>query len=88
MQIYGLVILSFMAGVIWGFATKADGRQAGLFYALVGIAADLGVLALPQVPTGPALAALLAGFVALLPIDWTAARGPRAAMVDATEAAA
>ena len=25
---YGIVILSFMSGVLWGFATKADGAQA------------------------------------------------------------
>ncbi|MBV7394390.1 DUF3429 domain-containing protein [Mameliella sediminis] len=31
---YGAVILSFMSGVLWGFATKAEGRQATTGYAL------------------------------------------------------
>lgn len=31
---YGTVILSFMSGVLWGFATKANGVQAGVGYAL------------------------------------------------------
>jgi hypothetical protein len=73
MQIYGIVILSFMAGVIWGFATRASGRQAGLFYAL-SVLPPIWAFFFATGPTGPALAALLAGFVALLPIDWTAMR--------------
>ncbi|MFN3605793.1 MAG: DUF3429 domain-containing protein [Cypionkella sp.] len=31
---YGMVILSFMSGVLWGFATKAAGARAALGYAL------------------------------------------------------
>jgi hypothetical protein len=31
---YGTVILSFMSGVLWGFATKAEGQAAALGYAL------------------------------------------------------
>ena len=31
---YGAVILSFMSGVLWGFATKADGAQAATGYTL------------------------------------------------------
>jgi hypothetical protein len=73
MQIYGLVILSFMAGVIWGFATKADGRQAGLFYVL-SVLPPIWAFIAATGPTETALWALLAGFVAVLPIDWTAAR--------------
>jgi hypothetical protein len=83
MQIYGLVILSFMAGVIWGFATTATGDRPGCS-TLVGIAADLGFHCFATGPTETALAGRFwRAFVALLPIDWTAARGPRAAMVDA-----
>ena len=31
---YGSVILSFMSGVLWGFATKAQGGQAATGYVL------------------------------------------------------
>lgn len=73
LQIYGIVILSFMAGVIWGFGTRAGKRQAGLFYAL-SVLPPIWAFIAATGATGPALAALLAGFIALLPIDWTAAR--------------
>jgi hypothetical protein len=73
MQIYGLVILSFMAGVIWGFATRATGRLATYFYAL-SVLPPIWAFFTATGATGPALMALLVGFVALLPIDWTAAR--------------
>ena len=73
MQIYGLVILSFMAGVIWGFGTRASGTQATYFYALSVIPPIWAFFAATGA-TGSALIALLVGFVALLPIDWTAAR--------------
>jgi hypothetical protein len=73
MQIYGLVILSFMAGVIWGFATRASGPQAGYFYAL-SVLPPIWAFVTATGATGPALMALLIGFVALLPIDWTATR--------------
>ena len=34
MLFYGAVIVSFMAGVLWGFATHATGRIAAAGYAL------------------------------------------------------
>jgi len=34
MIVYGLIILSFMSGVLWGFAAQAPRRQAALGYAL------------------------------------------------------
>lgn len=73
MQIYGIVILSFMAGVIWGFGTRATGRQAGLFYAL-SVLPPIWAFFAATGATGSALLALLIGFVALLPIDWSAVR--------------
>ncbi len=73
LQVYGIVILSFMAGVIWGFGTRASGGQAGLFYALSVLPPIWAFLAASGA-TVPALAALAAGFVALLAIDWTATR--------------
>lgn len=49
--LYGTVILSFMSGVVWGFAARAEGRRAAVLYTL---------------STLPALWALLAGFSAVL----------------------
>jgi hypothetical protein len=63
MQIYGLVILSFMAGVIWGFATKATGDRPGLFYAC-RYCRRSGLSLLPQVPRKPALWRFWRAFVA------------------------
>ena len=48
--VYGMVILSFMSGTIWGFATRAEGRHAAVLYAL---------------STLPALWAMFLGFSAL-----------------------
>jgi hypothetical protein len=73
MQIYGLVILSFMAGVIWGYATRAEGSHATLFYAL-SVLPPIWAFFAASGATEPALLALIAGFVVLLPIDWSAAR--------------
>lgn len=66
---YGLIILVFMAGALWGFAARAGGSAATLglvgsvlpaLYAFFlvgrGFEADLLTLAL--------------GFAALLPLDW------------------
>ncbi|TNC70333.1 DUF3429 domain-containing protein [Rubellimicrobium roseum] len=66
--LYGMVILSFMSGVIWGFATRAEGRHAAVLYALSTLpslwALFLGFSAL----------ALALGFVALLALDLHAQR--------------
>ncbi len=73
LQIYGIVILCFMAGVIWGFAAKAEGQQATLFYALSVIPAIFVFLTAFAEPRA-SLVMLIAGFVALLAIDRSAAR--------------
>jgi hypothetical protein len=66
--LYGTIILSFMSGTIWGFATRAEGRHAAVLYAL---------------STAPALWALFLGFsnimlalgfLGLLLLDWHAQR--------------
>lgn len=66
---YGTVILSFMSGVLWGFATRADGPQAALGYGLSVVPA---LWAFFMVNGDPANAAinLFAGFVGLLMLDW------------------
>ncbi|MFW5655115.1 MAG: DUF3429 domain-containing protein [Roseicyclus sp.] len=73
LQGYGIVILSFMAGVIWGFGTRAARRQATLFY-VVSVMPPLWAFFAATGAVGPSLAALLAGFVALLAVDYAAAR--------------
>ncbi len=73
MQIYGLVILSFMAGVIWGFATRAEGRQAMTYYVL-SVVPPIWAFFAATGATRAALVALVIGFVTLLPIDRSAAR--------------
>ena len=66
---YGAVILSFMSGVLWGFATKATRRAATAGYALSVIPA---LWAFFMTGGGPVTAAmnLIAGFLGLLLLDW------------------
>ncbi|NQZ74467.1 MAG: DUF3429 domain-containing protein [Dinoroseobacter sp.] len=66
---YGSIILSFMSGVLWGFATKADGPVAATGYALSTIPA---LWAFFFTGGGPYSAAtfLIAGFVGLLALDY------------------
>lgn len=65
---YGMVILCFMSGVLWGFATKAE-EEAGRYYALSVIPA---LWAFFLVGDGPVSSAIYlgAGFVGLLVLDW------------------
>ena len=66
---YGTVILSFMSGVLWGFASKASGALATSGYILSVIPA---LWAFFMTGTGPTSAAinLCAGFLGLLLLDW------------------
>lgn len=66
---YGVVILSFMSGVLWGFATRAEGSEAAVGYSLSVIPA---LWAFFMVNGDPADAAinLAAGFTGLLMLDW------------------
>ena len=66
---YGTVILAFMSGVLWGFATKAEGKVATSGYALSVLPA---LWAFFFVGGGPVSAAiyLIFGFVGLLGLDW------------------
>ena len=65
---YGAVILSFMSGVVWGFATRAEGREAAALYGLSVLPA---LWAFFFTGGGPVSAAtsLAFGFAALLLID-------------------
>lgn len=66
---YGTIILAFMSGVLWGFATKATGSVAALGYALSTVPA---LWAFFFVGNGPANAAtsLIIGFLAVLILDY------------------
>ncbi len=66
---YGTVILAFMSGVLWGFATKAEGSQAATGFVLSVIPA---LWAFFMVGGGPVSAAinLMVGFAGLLILDY------------------
>ena len=70
---YGVVILSFMSGVLWGFATKAEGQAAALGYALSVIPALWAFFMVNGAP-GDAAVNLFAGFAGLLMLDYAFAR--------------
>ncbi|WP_299142645.1 DUF3429 domain-containing protein [uncultured Tateyamaria sp.] len=70
---YGSVILSFMSGVLWGFATRATGPQAATGYALSVIPALWAFFMTGGGPTGAATN-LIFGFVGLLMLDYAFAR--------------
>lgn len=65
---YGQVILAFMSGALWGFATRAEGSVATTGYALSTLPALWAFL---MVGGGPVAAAinLIVGFIALLGLD-------------------
>jgi Protein of unknown function (DUF3429) len=65
---YGTIILSFMSGVLWGFATKATGPEAALGYAISVIPA---LWAFFFVGGGPVSSAiwLSCGFLLLIGLD-------------------
>jgi len=66
---YGTIILSFMSGVLWGFAAKTSGTVAATGYALSVIPA---LWAFFMTGGGPVTAALnlIIGFLGVLAIDW------------------
>ncbi|MFP4275680.1 MAG: DUF3429 domain-containing protein [Paracoccaceae bacterium] len=66
---YGAVILAFMSGVLWGFATRASGETAATGYVLSVIPA---LWAFFMTGGGPVWAGtnLITGFVGLLALDW------------------
>lgn len=76
---YGAVILSFMSGVLWGFATKAEGTVATTGYALSVLPALWAFFFTGGGPTS-ATVYLMTGFVGLLGLDllfWLQGLAPR-----------
>jgi Protein of unknown function (DUF3429) len=65
---YGTVILSFMSGVLWGFASKAEGTEAAFAYTLSVIPA-LWVFFMVTDASESSRVFLAAGFVGLLLLD-------------------
>lgn len=70
---YGSIILSFMSGVLWGFATKASGERAAVGYALSVLPALWVFFTVGAGPTSSAIY-LIAGYIGLLALDWSFAR--------------
>ncbi len=66
---YGAVILSFMSGVLWGFATQATGRRATIGYALSVLPA-LWAFFMTGGGAQNAAIGLMVGFAGLLVLDW------------------
>jgi hypothetical protein len=65
---YGTVILSFMSGVLWGFATRTTGRDAAFAYTLSVIPA-LWVFFMVSDASDISTIFLASGFVGLLLLD-------------------
>lgn len=65
---YGVVILSFMSGVLWGFATKAQGIKAAACYAMSVLPA-LWAFFVVSSGLDSKTSYLMIGFVGLLILD-------------------
>ncbi|MDA7966010.1 DUF3429 domain-containing protein [Ruegeria sp.] len=65
---YGSVILSFMSGILWGFATKTSGSKAAICYTLSVLPA---LWAFVMTGSGPVSTSinLITGFAGLLLLD-------------------
>jgi hypothetical protein len=66
---YGAIILSFMSGVLWGFATKAEPAQAPTGYVLSVIPALWAFMMTGGGPTSASIN-LIFGFLGLLVLDY------------------
>lgn len=66
---YGTVILAFMSGVLWGFATKATGRAASVGY-VFSVLPALWAFFTTMGPTTQGLSALIVGYLGLLGLDY------------------
>jgi hypothetical protein len=66
---YGSIILAFMSGVLWGFATRAKGAQAATAYSLSVIPALWAFVMTGGGPTSAGLN-LIFGFAGLLMLDF------------------
>ena len=67
---YGQIILAFMSGVLWGFATRAEGSAATAGYALSTIPALWAFIMIGAGATTSAIY-LIAGFIGLLALEFS-----------------
>lgn len=67
---WGTVVLAFLSGVLWGFATKAERREAAIAYTLSVIPALWGFVMVSDASDSSAIF-LAAGFAGLLLLDAT-----------------
>ena len=65
---YGIIILCFMSGVLWGFATKMDRKSASQGYILSVIPALWVFFSMGRGPISDTIS-LIVGFIAVLLID-------------------
>jgi hypothetical protein len=65
----GIVVLSFMSGILWGFAARATGFTASLGYVLGAIPAIYVFLFVGAADPRANLGILMFGFLALLVLD-------------------
>lgn len=65
---YGVIILCFMSGVLWGFATKMDEKNGSLGYVLSIVPALWAFLSMGRGPISDTIS-LIVGFLAVLLID-------------------
>jgi hypothetical protein len=65
---YGVIILCFMSGVLWGFATKMDEKNGSLGYILSVLPALWAFLSIGRGPVSDTIS-LIVGFLAVLLID-------------------
>ena len=65
---YGVIILCFMSGVLWGFATKMDEKNGSLGYILSIVPALWAFLSMGRGPISDTIS-LIVGFLAVLLID-------------------
>lgn len=70
---YGTIILSFMSGVLWGFATRTEGLRAAMGYALSVLPALWAFFMMGAGLERDSIT-LAAGFLAVLLIDYTFAQ--------------
>lgn len=66
---YGAIILAFMSGVLWGFATKTDGSRATTGYVLSVLPALWAFFMTGGGPVSAGLS-LIFGYLGLLALDW------------------
>ncbi|MEQ6201922.1 DUF3429 domain-containing protein [Sulfitobacter sp. HNIBRBA2951] len=69
LSLYGTIILSFMSGVLWGFATKAEGAQATTGY-ILSVLPALWTLFMRGGSDHETLQFLIIGFLGLLALDY------------------